>query len=284
MTLVAILKLGMVLSIVVSLFALALRAKIGDLAYLGTHWRRGIGAFVAMFVIVPVAAILMVRLFEMNRAVEIALIAIAFSPLPPILPGKQLKAGGNACYVTGLLFGATLASIVVAPLGVALVARIFGIDAAITAKDVAMPLAITVLLPIVLGLVLAPVLGGAVDKVSDVARKLGAAVLLVSVLGLLIIVAPARWGLVGDGTLLAFAVIAAIGFGAGYLLGGPNPGDRAALALAASSRHPGAAIAIASHALTDSTLVPAAVLLSMVVSTIVGIPLMRMLDRAEPSA
>ena len=279
MTLVMVLKLGMMLSIILSLFALALRAKLADLAYLASHWRMALGAFIAMFVAVPAAALLMARALELNRAVEIALVAIAFSPLPPILPGKQLKAGAHACYVTGLLIGASVASIFIAPIGVALASRIFDVEAALSPGDVVLPIAITILLPLALGLVVGPLLGAARDKVSDIAGKIGAILLLISILGLLIIMAPKIWSLVGDGTILAFAALAIVGFAAGYLLGGPDAGDRAALALAASTRHPGVAIAIAAHALRDDTLVPAAVLLSMLVSTIVGIPLMRMLNR-----
>ena len=277
MSLVAILQLGMVFSIVLMLFALALRAKVADLTFMVTHWRLGLGAAVAMFVVVPAAAILMAWTLELNRAVEIAIIALAFSPLPPILPGKQIKAGGQACYITGLLFGATILSIIVAPLGVALVSRIFHVDAAISLTAVANPLVISILLPLILGLILAPVLKGAVPRVSDVTGKVGSLLLLIVMIGIVIVTGKAMWHLVGDGTLAALAVMTVVGLAAGYLLGGPDPGNKAALALAASSRHPGVAIAIASNGLADSHYVPAAVVLSMIVSTVLCVPFLKMM-------
>lgn len=46
--------------------------------------------------------------------------------------------------------------------------------------------------------------------------------------------------------------------GAGYMLRGENPGDCTALALAAASRHPGVAVAIAAHSLPDAKPAPVA--------------------------
>ena len=55
-------------------------------------------------------------------------------------------------------------------------------------------------------------------------------------------------------------------------LGGPDPDDRAVLALATASRHPGVALAIASANFPGQTLVPAAVLWYLIVSALVSIP------------
>ncbi len=72
-----------------------------------------------------------------------------------------------------------------------------------------------------------------------------------------------------------------LGLAAGYWLGGPNEGDRAALALAASTRHPGVAIAVASHALADIPLVPAAVVLFLIVSMAISIPFLMLVGQRE---
>lgn len=275
MNALVILKLAMVLSIVLILFALSLRARREDLLYLFTHWRLGLGALVAMFVVVPALAIFMARSFDLNPAVKVALVAIAFSPLPPILPGKQLKAGGDGCYITGLLFGATLASIVIAPFGVALAARLFHVDAGISPGQVAKPLLVTVILPMVLGLGAAPILGAARLKVADIASRLGSLILLVVLVVLLFLMFPAIRAVIGEGTLVVLAVLIVGGLIAGYALGGFDRGDRATLALAASTRHPGVAIAIASATFPEEKLAPAAIVLSLLLSTILCIPFMK---------
>lgn len=279
MTLAVVLKLLMVISIILMLFALSLRAKFSDLAYLFTHWRLGLGAFIAMFVIVPAVAIAMALAFDLDPVVKIALVTIALSPIPPILPGKQIKAGGRACYITGLLFGATIASIIVTPIGVAIAAGIFDVRASIGPRAIAVPLVISVLLPMALGLAVAPMLGESVAKVSAIASKIGGILLAVAVLGLLALILPSIIGLIGNGTLLALAAIAVVGLGAGYALGGPDPGDRATLALAASTRHPGVAMAIASRLFPEQALSPAAILLSLLLSTLICIPFMRVIAK-----
>jgi BASS family bile acid:Na+ symporter len=59
---------------------------------------------------------------------------------------------------------------------------------------------------------------------------------------------------------------------AGHWLGGPDPDDRTALAIAASMRHPGVALAIARLNFPDEKLVPAAVLLFILVNLVVTLP------------
>lgn len=281
MTILQIVKLAAVLSVVLLLFSLALRAKVADLTYLVRNWRLGLGAFISMFVLVPAVALLMVRLLHLDWAVEVAIVAMALSPLPPILPGKQIKAGADKGYVTGLLFGASILSIFIAPLWVLLASRLFHADISITPLSLAKPIAISVLLPLALGLIAAPLLGASVDRVCDITSKIGTALLIVVVLVFIATLGPSMWKLVGDGTLLAFVAMAIVGLAGGHWFGGPDAGDRAALSLASSTRHPGVAIAVASHALADIPLVPAAVVLSLVVSMVLSMPFLALKKSRE---
>lgn len=281
MSVLTVVKLATVWSVVLLLFGLALRARTADLTYLLRNWRLGLQAFVAMFLIVPGAALLIARAFDLNWAVEIALVCMALSPLPPILPGKQLKAGGEGSYVTGLLFGASIVSIIVAPIWITVASRLFGMNVSLSPQGLIKPILISVLIPVVAGLIAAPLLGGKAERVRSIAMKVGTLLLVVVVIAFVIILGPTFWKLVGDGTILAFAGLAVLGLAAGYWLGGPNEGDRAALALAASTRHPGVAIAVASHALADIPLVPAAVVLFLIVSMAISIPFLVLVGQRE---
>ncbi|QNE04180.1 Na+-dependent transporter [Croceicoccus marinus] len=285
MTLALALKLTIMISVVLMLFALSLRARLADLGYLLTHWRLGLGAFAAMFVVVPAAAIAISFFFDLDPAVKIALVAIALSPIPPILPNKQIKAGGRACYITGLLFTATIASIFVAPFGLYLASRLFDFDAQIGFMAIAMPLMVTILLPMVLGIAAAPLLNGhRLERLSSLASRLGGALMLVAAVGLLIMIFPRMLEVIGHGALLALAVLVVAGLAAGYALGGPDSGDRAALALATSTRHPGVALAIAANVFPDNQLAPAAILLSLLLAMVVCIPFMRMITKQGSAA
>ena len=55
----------------------------------------------AMFVVMPILAVVLVRVLELRQSLEIALVALAISPVPPLLPKKQDTAGGEAAYALG---------------------------------------------------------------------------------------------------------------------------------------------------------------------------------------
>jgi bile acid:Na+ symporter, BASS family len=42
-----------------------------------------------MFVIMPIVAVALAMAFELLRSVEIVLVALAISPIPPLLPGRE---------------------------------------------------------------------------------------------------------------------------------------------------------------------------------------------------
>jgi BASS family bile acid:Na+ symporter len=86
--------------------------------------------------------------------------------------------------------------------------------------------------------------------------------------------------------VLAIAVVVAMGLAAGHWLGGPNPDDRTALAIASSMRHPGVALAIARLNFPEDRLVPAAVLLFIIVNMLITLPygMWRRRARAEHEA
>lgn len=284
MTVVMALKLALVISVFINVFALALRADANDVLYLLRNWRLGLRAALAIYVAVPAAAIAMCLLFEFRPAVEIAMIAVAFSPIPPVLPKKQLKVGGSASYVTGLLVLATALSLVVTPLGVGLAADMMHAEAAIGVRKIAITLLLTVGLPLGCGLLAGYLMKGRTKAFAEGLRKLGTVMLAAALLVWLGLSLPAIWAVIGDGTLLALSVICVVGLAAGHLLGGPAPGDRDALSLAAAARHPGIAVAIATTNFPDEKLAPAAILLSLVLYALVSIPYLRLIDRHEAAA
>src|SRR5262245_33853187 len=103
MTAVQAIGLAIQISMALIIFCVALDARFADLTFL---WRKPgllLRSLLSMLVVMPVIAVLMALTFDLHHAVEIALLASALSPVPPILPGKQLKAGGESSYVVGLL-------------------------------------------------------------------------------------------------------------------------------------------------------------------------------------
>ena len=147
MDLVQLIRLAITASILLLVFALGLRATAEDATYVLRRPALILRGFLAMGVIVPAAAAALAALFHLAPAVEIALLAMAVAPVPPILPGKQLKLGSRAPYVYGLLVAASLAAIVVVPLAIEVLGWLFRRQAHVGATVVARVVGATVLLP-----------------------------------------------------------------------------------------------------------------------------------------
>jgi bile acid:Na+ symporter, BASS family len=272
MDLVQLIRLAITASILLLVFALGLRATAEEATYVLRRPVLILRGFLAMGVIVPAVAAALAALFELGPAVEIALLAMAVGPVPPILPGKLLRLGGRASYVYGLLVAASLAAIVVVPLAIEVLGWLFQREAHIGAGVGARVVGVTVLLPLAAGLAVRYVAPRVAEGVALWASRLGAALLLAGLLAVLIATGPAIVSLVGNGTVLVIAVVVAAGLMAGHWLGGPDPDDRTALAIASSMRHPGVAMAIARLNFPEEPLVSAAVLLFLLVNVIVTLP------------
>ena len=52
-------------------------------------------SLLAMFVVMPLVAVALSLVFRLHPAVEIALVALAISPMPPLLPSRKGQAGGR---------------------------------------------------------------------------------------------------------------------------------------------------------------------------------------------
>jgi BASS family bile acid:Na+ symporter len=164
--------------------------------------------------------------------------------MPPLLPRRQAIVGGTGEYAVGLAVLAALVSIVVAPIVVWLVGRLFDVDTIFDPVALLRVLAITVGAPLAAGILIArfwpraAVLSTLVGRAAIVLLVASAAIVLFEE-------APAIAGRVGNGIVPVTVAICLFGLLVGHLLGGPDPGNRGALALATSARHPGVAISLA---------------------------------------
>jgi BASS family bile acid:Na+ symporter len=259
------------LSILCTVFGFGLKATTDDLLFLIRRPGLLARSLVAMFVVMPIVAVVLVRLFEFRPVVEIALVVLAISPVPPILPQRQAKAGGDAGYAIGLMAMLALLSIALSPLAVQILGWIFGKALAVAPGAVAILALKTVLVPLAAGMIvraLAPRVAASIEQpVASTAKVL----LPLSVLVLFVAAAPAMWALVGDGTLMAMIIFQAIAFTVGHLLGGPDPDHSLVLALSTACRHPAIALTIAAATVPEERS-GAAILLYVILAAIVATP------------
>lgn len=266
-------KLAISASVLLLVFALGLRATFADATSffqsLFAPPRALLRALVAMNLVVPLIAAAIAAFTNVAPAVKIALVAIAVSPVPPILPGKQLKLGGRSDYVFGLLVAISLAAIVTVPLSVELIGWLFHRDVRMSFVEVAKPIGITILLPVLAGLVVRHFQPALAERIAPWVSRVGTLLLIAGMLPVLVAAWPAVVSLIGNGTIAAIVAVVVAAIASGHLLGGPEPQDRTALAIASAMRHPGIALAIAHINFPDNNLVPAAILLFLLNAAIV---------------
>jgi len=272
MDLMVIVKLMAVGSLLLLVMSFGMKTKLSDaLAFLeapGLSAR----AMLAMFLVVPSVAAGLSLLLPLVPATMFALLAIAVSPMPPVFPGKGAKVGGKSRYVMSLFVLATAFTFAAAPLILHLDSRLLGVGLAFEPRRVALTLAITAAGPLAAGLILGAVAPRLSARISHPFATGGKVMLGLTVLLALVLTAPNMWQAIGNFTLVACAILAVSGLVAGHLLGGPEHGNRAALATAASLRHPGVALAMAASAgASDPQQVTATVLLYLIVASLVGI-------------
>lgn len=267
------------LSLALLVFVVGMDAGPRDLTYVLRSPKRLGAALLSVNVITPIVAILMIQLIDISFAAKAGILLMAISPAPPLVPGKVLKlSGGHKDYAYGLYVALILLAVVIVPLSVWVLGRVFRVEVAIPPLAVARSVAIQVLVPLVLGVVVRRIAPGFATHAAPMLYKVAMVMVLVAVIPLVIKIWPAMMSLAGDGSYTVMALIVVVAMAAGAFLGGRDPDQRAALAAATATRHPGIALMIAKGNYTDPHIV-AAVLGFLLISLLVAIPCQAMFRR-----
>jgi BASS family bile acid:Na+ symporter len=263
--------LGLQVSIFATVLGFSLTAVTGELLYL---WRRPgllVRSLLAMLVVMPIVALGLIRTFDLPHAIEVALVALAISPVPPLLPNRENKAGGSAPYGLALMATVGALSIVLVPVAVELLHRLFDRPLGFSAASIAVVMLTMVLVPLAIGVAVRSLAPALADRVARLVSTIGKVLLVLAGLPLLVVAAPAIWQIVGDGSILAIVAFVASGLAIGHLLGGPDPDHAVVLALSTACRHPAVSLAVASANFPDERF-GGAILLYLIVNVVVSIP------------
>src|SRR5262245_27246263 len=262
---------GFQASIFAMVFAFGLKATVQDLLDQVRRPALLAWSLLAMFVVMPLIAVLLARAFGFRNTVEIAMIALAISPVPALIPKKLNELRDPDSHAIALMATVALLSILIVPLLVVRLARYSGRSLTVSPWTVDAVIAVTVLLPLVAGMVFRAVLPTQADRIELPVSIVGGVLLRLAALALLFTNLSAIWGLIANGTIIAIAIFVVAGLAAGHLLGGPDADGQTALALATASRHPAIALAIASANFPEEQF-GATILLYLLVSAVIGVP------------
>jgi BASS family bile acid:Na+ symporter len=218
-----IVMLAIQVSILSTVFGFGLNATREDLLYLLRQPRLLARSLLAVFVILPIVAVALAAAFDFPQSAKIVLVALALSPVPPLLPRKEAGAGGQNSYALGLMAILAIVSIVGVPLGLEFLQRVSGRELGMPPGTIAGVVVTGIILPLLAGMAvrtLSPALAERIVKpVALIARLL----LPVAVVVLFASAVTSIWALVGDGTVLSMVILTVAGLAIGHVLGGPLP-------------------------------------------------------------
>ncbi len=272
MTIQQMVILALQASILLTVFGFGLQATWRDMQYLLRRPGLLARSLVSMFVVMPIVAVILVRVFELRPSLEVAIVMLAISPVPPLLPGKESKAGGHAAYGVGLMAIVSLLAIVVVPLSLVILGRYFGRDLQMPPAAIAKVVFTMALLPLAAGMLARQFVPALAARMARPIKLVATVLLLVGAAALVIAAFPVMLRLIGEGTMLAIAAFVGVGLSVGHWLGGPQAEEASVLALSTASRHPAIAFAAATMNFPDEPNLGATILLYLLLLALLCVP------------
>jgi bile acid:Na+ symporter, BASS family len=225
-------------------FGIGLASSPRDIAPVLRQPGRLLKAVVAVNLVTPLAGAALIALFPVSPASQAAIMLMAVSPVPPFVPEKAMKVGAHRAYALALYVTLVVLAVVIVPVTVSILARLYGRAVSISPTAMAGRLGLGVLLPLAIGMALHAKFPGLAERAAPVLTRIATGLVVIAVLPIVVMLLPKLAALTGDGTVAAAILMVVAALVAGHLLGGPDPQDRATLAITAAMRHPGIAMMI----------------------------------------
>ena len=261
--------LALQVSIIGTVFSFGLNTTHADFRYLFGRPSLLFRSLLAVLIITPLMAIVLVQVFEFQRAAEIALVALAISPLPPLLPSKESKVVGNTSYGVALMASLALLSFVTVPLSVKVLEQVVGRPLNVPTAAIARMVSVAVLLPLLVGMAVRTLRPAVAERIEPVITLVAKILLILGAVALFAGMWRAILGAIGGGAVAAMLVFVVLALAIGDLLGQPEREHSIVLALSAASHHPAIALSIAS-ANAPNEHFAGTILLYLLVNLVVG--------------
>src|SRR6476619_4259084 len=235
-------------------------------------------ALFANFVVMPLGALALARVLSLEEPFRVGLLLLGCAAGAPFLPKLAELARGNLAFAVGLMV--LLMVVTVGYMPIVLPLLLPGVT--VNAWAIARSLLLLMLLPLAAGLAMKA-------RYGDLALRVKPTLDWVSNISLILLVCLITAANIdkvlevfGTGGILAGLLFIALGFGAGWLLGGPNADTKRVMALGTGQRNIAAALVVASQSFGDPKVVVMVIVVA-IVGLIILMPLSRALaNRVEP--
>src|SRR5271165_265834 len=148
------------------ILAIGMDSTLKDATYL---WRRPsllLRSVLAMYVLVPLTAVALIKVVTLAPGVRIGLLVLAVSAGAPLLPRKLMKIGDGA-YIFSLVLTSSLLAILLVPAWLAVLGPRLGYPVSLRPERVALVLAKSFLLPLALGMLVRRLFPAIAERVGN---------------------------------------------------------------------------------------------------------------------
>ena len=237
-------------------------------------------ALVANFVLVPLAALGIAWLIPLDESLRIGLIVLATVAGAPFLVKEIQIARGDLGTAVGLMFLMMMVTIVYVPLVLPLMLP--GVE--VNPWDIAKSLIVTMLVPLVIGLIVNASSPEDAQRWAPVMNKVSGLALVIALVVGVGLNASSIVDLLGSLGFLALFLLIAASLLIGFVLGGRDAATRKAMTLGTGQRNLAAAILVTTLNFSDTMALPF-VLVASIVMPVVLIVVARLMGRgAEAGA
>jgi bile acid:Na+ symporter, BASS family len=246
--------------VVSSMLAVGLSLTVGQIMAPLRNARLVMLSLVANFVLMPLAALLIARVLRLDQPLAVALLLLGGAAGAPFLPKLAGVAGGNLAFAVGLMVLLMVITVGYMPLVMPLLLEGVAVDP----TQIARSLILLMLLPLVVGLGVRAWLAALAGRVAPVLNKVSTLSLTIMVLLMLVTNMRSIIDLYGTRGVLASVIFLVVGFGLGWLLGGPGRDTRSVLAMGTAQRNIAAALVVGGQNFEEPQVVVMVVVVAIV--------------------
>ena len=149
----ALVLIAVQVGVTLTVFGFGLNAAVEDLRRLISQPGLLVRSLLAVFVVMPILAVALVTVFDLHPTVRIALVALAISPVPPLIPRRESMARGSTAYGLGLMPILAALSILTIPVSLGALNRILDRSFQVSPAVVASIALRTALVPLAAGII-----------------------------------------------------------------------------------------------------------------------------------
>ena len=248
--------------VVSSMMAMGVGFTIGQIIDALRDVRLVLLALLANFVAMPLGALVLDKMLRLDEPLGVGLLLLGAAAGAPFLPKLTELAKGNLPFAVGIMVLMSVGTVGYLPLVLPLLLP----GVTVNSGKIAVWLFLLTLLPLAIGLALRARYRAVAAGMRPVLDWVSNVTLVPMVLLLAVANIDKIFHVFGTRGILAGLLLIALGFGIGWMLGGPGVDTRRALALATGQRNIAAALVVASEGFSD----PGVEIMVMVV-TIVGL-------------